>query len=71
MFLDGQPNPWQESRDAGVDGKVLLATALSKPFADDPNKNVDALLIYYCEWSATVSLEVKHGTQQSLTTPQK
>ena len=55
MFLDGQPNPWQESRDAGVDGKVLLATALSKPFANDPNKNVSALLCYR-DWPATVTL---------------
>ena len=56
MFLDGQPNPWQESRDAGVDGKVLLATALSKPFANDPNKSVGTILICCCEWPSTVAL---------------
>ena len=56
MFLDGQPNPWQESRDAGVDGKVLLATALSKPFANDPNESVGTLLICCCKWPSTVTL---------------
>ena len=57
MFLDGQPNPWQESRDAGVDGKVLLATALSKPFADDPSKNVGSCLVHNCKWPTTVTLD--------------
>ena len=56
VLLDRRLNPWQESRDAGEDGIVLLAAALSKPFADDPNKNLGTLLICYCEWSTTVAL---------------
>ena len=56
VLLDRRLNPWQESRDAGEDGIVLLAAALSEPFADDPNKNVGTLLICCCEWPPTVTL---------------
>ena len=56
VLLDRRLDPWQESRDAGEDGIVLLAAALSKPFADDPNKNVGTLLICCCEWPPTVTL---------------
>ena len=56
VLLDRRLNPWQESRDAGEDGIVLLAAALSKPFADDPNKNVGTFLICYREWPTTVTL---------------
>ena len=56
VLLDRRLNPWQESRDAGGDVVVLLAAVLSKPFADDPNKNVGSFLIHYCEWSTTVTL---------------
>ena len=45
VLFDRGLNPRQESRDAGEDGVVLLAAALSKSFADDPNKNVGPLLI--------------------------
>ena len=44
------------SRDSGEDGEVLLAAFATKPFADDPNKNVGTLLICCCEWPPTVTL---------------
>ena len=56
VLLDRRLDPWQETRDAGEDGIVLLITALSKPFADNSNKNVGTLLICCCEWPATVAL---------------
>ena len=56
VLLDRRLNPRQETRDAGEDGIVLLAAALSKPFADDPNKNVGTFLICNREWPATVTL---------------
>ena len=56
ILLDRRLNPRQESRDAGEDGELLLAAALSKPFAHDPNKNVGTILICCCEWPATVTL---------------
>ena len=58
VLLDGRLNPWQESRDAGEDGIVLLAATLAKPLADDPNKNVGTVAIFYCEWPATVALYI-------------
>ena len=48
----------QESRDAGVDSVVLLAATLAKPLADDPNKNVGTVAIFYREWPATVALYI-------------
>ena len=60
VLLDRRLNPWQESRDAGENGIVLLITTLSKPFADDSNKNMSPFLIH-CKWPTTVSLEVKHN----------
>ena len=56
VLLDRRLNPRQVSRDAGEDGIVLLIAALSKPFADDPNKNVGTLLIRCCQWPPTVAL---------------
>ena len=56
VLLDRRLNPWQESRDAGEDGIVLLAAALSKPFADDSNKSVDPICVHYCQWPTTVTL---------------
>ena len=66
ILLDRRLNPWQESRDAGEDSVVLLAAALSKLFADDPNEFVDTFLVH-CEWPATVSLEMKHHTAGEMT----
>ena len=65
VLLDRRPNPRQESRDAGEDGIVLLITALSKPFADNSNKNMSSLLIH-CKWPTTVSLEVKHNAADEM-----
>ena len=48
VLLDRRLNPGKESRDAGEDGIVLLIAALSKPFADDPNKNVGTIIICCC-----------------------
>ena len=44
------------SRDAGEDGKVLLAAALPKSLADNPNNNVGSFVVHYCKWSTTVTL---------------
>ena len=68
VLLDRRLNPRQVSRDAGEDGIVLLAAALSEPFADDPNKNVGPFLIHNCKWPTTVSLVVKHkSTEDEMT----
>ena len=56
VLLDRRLNPWQESRDAGEDGVVLLAAALSKLFADNPNKNMGPFRIHCRKWPAAVSL---------------
>ena len=55
VLLYRRLNPRKETRDAGEDGIVLLAAALSKLFTDDPNKNVSSSLIH-CQWSTTVAL---------------
>ena len=65
VLLDRRLNPWQESRDAGEDGIVLLITGLSQPFADDSNKNMSPFLIH-CKWPTTVSLEVKHNAADEM-----
>ena len=57
ILLDRRLNPRQESRDAGEDGELLLAAALSKPFADDSNKSVDPICVHYCQWPTTVTLD--------------
>ena len=67
VLLDRRLDPWQESRDAGEDGIVLLAAALSKPFADDPNKNMGPFLIHDCKWPTTVSLVVKDNAADEIT----
>ena len=66
VLLDRRLNPRQETRDAGEDGIVLLITGLSKPFADDSNKNMSPFLIHDCKWPTTVSLEVKHNAADEI-----
>ena len=61
VLLDRRLVQWLDSSDTGEDGIVLLFTTLSKPFADDSNKNMSPFLIHDCKWPTTVSLEVKHN----------
>ena len=57
VLLDRILNPWQKGRDVCEDGIVLLvASAVGRLFADDPNENVGSFLVFYCEWSTTVAL---------------
>ena len=67
VLLDGRLNPRQETRDTGEYGIVLLITAFSKPFADDPNKNMGPYLIHDCKWPTTVSLVVKDNAAGEIT----
>ena len=60
VFLDRRLDPRQETRDAGVNGIVLLIARISKPFAYDPNKDMGPFL-HDCKWPTTVSLEVNHN----------
>ena len=57
VLFDRKLDPWQESRDAGEDGVLLLAALAVKPFADNPNKNVVIFLIDNRKWPTTVALE--------------
>ena len=64
VFLDRRLNPRQETRDAGVDRKVLPIARI--PIADNPNKDMGPFL-HDCKWPTAVSLEVNHNTVNEMT----
>ena len=56
VLLNRILNPWKMGRYAGEDGIVLLvASAVDRLFADNPNENVGSF-VFYCERSTTVAL---------------